>query len=111
MADLDEELDWEGDEEGEELSVVTPGAPPPKQTHKKGGTARRVTGVSRRRGNTPRSSAKTARAAATTEATGRARQEGAEWRESLATGDRGKAQAKLADRSPTHNANSGFGLA
>jgi hypothetical protein len=52
-----------------------------------------------------------ARDATIREATGETRPEPDEWREQQAAGERSKAVASLASRRPTHNADSGFGLA
>jgi len=101
---------WEEDEELEALPVI-PAAGEAAQPPEKPRKLRRWQ-PPQRAGSVPRAAAGTARSAVVAEATGRASSPPeVGWREDLADGNRGRAASRLSQRSNTHNAGSGYGLA
>lgn len=107
MARFDEEADPFDDEE-EELPVIpAPGTAPPEPLAARERRPQRT----EHKGNTPTTMAAERRREVTREAQGRAHNEPDEWRQAHAAGESSKARAALSSRTPTHNANSGFGLA
>lgn len=106
MSDDLDDLDFEDDEELDELPVIGPGGQPEAS-----GAGRPSRRLRRRKGNTRQDDARYVREAVIAEAQGRKAPEVVPWREQLAGGQRFKAEDALRSRKPTHNAGSGFGLA